>query len=223
MKNRTKSFRKKGETMDLLLDFIIDVLAKRPISDKAGVKVEQIHNKVALVPIPEGILDEDFEEEKSIPNEDGSTPRKEKQMRKANTKHNSIIYIQIPQTEEPVEVPIDVTNKDGNQEQEVQMVMKMVDEDQQGKALAVNGTHIPNLKDQIIYNFNQYAMKTYRENFLETIKDKYPEYFEDNLDFEDILEAANETAEKDIAAFEEANCHKYVQPCLKFELNAKEI
>jgi len=110
------------------------------------------------VPLPEDVINEDFTETVKVPNEDGSTPRKESVKRTANVNHHAILYIKVGQFEEEEEVPIDITSakdkKEGEaaadkegEEKEVktELVTKLVDEDQQGKALSILGNGIPNL------------------------------------------------------------------------------
>jgi len=56
--------------MNILYDYIIDILSKRvPVAD-VTVKVEQIINKIKLVEIPEGIYLEDKVEKVKV-EEDG--------------------------------------------------------------------------------------------------------------------------------------------------------
>lgn len=94
------------------------------------------------------------------------------------------------------EIPIEVTsNKDADgretAEQQTKTVIKLVDEDQQGKVLSVQGRDIPNLSTQLVYSINQYGAKAYREAFLDFLKDNFGEFFEDNHDHEEIMEACN--------------------------------
>ena len=243
MANRTEAHRGLSKQIDTILDFMIEILAKRVPSDKATVKIDAIHSKVKLVPLPEDIINEDFKEEIKIPNEDGSTPRKETVQKKANVSHQAILYIKVGQYEEEEEVTIDVISqspaesekdkKEGEEEKKGDMeddaepkfktVVKMVDEDQQGKALAIIGSGIPNLANQTVYSINQYACKAYREHFLAFIKQTYPEFFDENKDYDDIFNESNKCAEKDIQAFIGKNCQKYEKPCLEFQFNAIDI
>lgn len=45
--------------MDMLLDYVVDILSKRVPIEGVGVKVDQIINKIRLVPVPEDIIEED--------------------------------------------------------------------------------------------------------------------------------------------------------------------
>lgn len=70
----------------------------------------------------------------------------------------------------------------------MQTVCKLVDEDQQGKALSIQGVGIPNLPTQTVFHINQYAGKAFREAFMDFIKDHHKEFFEENSDDLDILD-----------------------------------
>ena len=50
-----------------------------------------------------------------------------------------------------------------------QTVIKMVEQDQKDKALAVKGRDIPGMPGQSILVINRYAARAYREEFLEYI------------------------------------------------------
>lgn len=102
-------------------------------------------------------------------------------------------------------------------------MIKLVDEDQQGKVLSVQCRDLPNLPNQFVWSINQYGAKAYREAFLECLKEHYGEFFDDNKDYEEILEATHEKAENDIKQFIEKHCQKYVQPCLEFQFNAIDL
>lgn len=99
----------------------------------------------------------------------------------------------------------------------------MVDEDQQGRALAVICRNPPGLKDEFVYQINAYAGKAHRENFIEYIHSQYPEFFDDNEDLDLITQAVNATASGDIKKYLEDMCGDYEKPCLEFEINAAEI
>ena len=107
--------------------------------------------------------------------------------------------------------------------EEVKTIVKLVDEDQQGKALAIQGRDIPNINDANIYHNNQYGAKAHREAILNYVKQLYPEFFDDNADFEEIFESSNFEAEKDVQAFVDKNCLTYERPCHEFQFNAVDI
>ena len=141
--------------------------------------------------------------------------------------HSSILYIKVGQYELEEEIPIEITSKkddasksgskqgsadklqedkreddafpnEDEEDENMQTVIRLVDEDQQGKVLSVQGMGIPNLSNQTVWSINQYGAKAYREAFLEQIRESYGEFFEDNKDYDDILESTNKTAESDI-------------------------
>jgi len=71
--------------------------------------------------------------------EDEGVMKEETVERAANVKHNSVVYIKVGQYELEDEIPVEVTSMSGEVREEIQTVSKMVDEDQQGKALSVQG------------------------------------------------------------------------------------
>jgi len=77
----------------------------------------------------------------------------------------------------------------------------LVDEDQQGRALAVVTRNAPSLGNDLVYQINAYAGRAYRENIVEYIHSSYPEFFDDNEDQDLITQAVNATAAGDIAKY----------------------
>lgn len=60
LKNRVSTHhRNLGKSMDMLLDYVVDILSRRVPIEGVGVKVDQIINKIRLVPVPEDIVIED--------------------------------------------------------------------------------------------------------------------------------------------------------------------
>ena len=173
--------------MDMLLDYVVDILSRRVPIEGVGVKVDQIINKIRLVPVPEDIVEQDkvVVTEKTL--EDG-TVQKEEVEHKRNTGEKALVYITIPQVEEEEQINIEVTgeNKD---EPKTKTVKKMVDEDQKDKALAVQGRDIPDLGN--FWVISQYAAKAYREEFLDYISRTFPDFFEENEDQDAITKAVN--------------------------------
>ena len=72
MINRKTNLKTAGKTMDNLLDNFIDIAAKRVPTDNNPVKADQIRDKVRFVPHPEGIVEEDYSEDITTKNEDGT-------------------------------------------------------------------------------------------------------------------------------------------------------
>ena len=78
--------------------------------------------------------------------------------------------MKVQQREEEEEIPDnEATEAAVDGEQKTKIVIKMVDEDQQGRALAVICRNPPGLKDEFVYQINAYAGKAHRENFIEYI------------------------------------------------------
>ena len=81
---------------------------------------------------------------------------------------------------------------EGDEEnQRTQTVIKMVEQDQKDKALAVKGRDIGGMPGQSILVINRYAARAYREEFLEYINRTYPEFFDENDDLESINQSIN--------------------------------
>lgn len=143
----------------------------------------------------------------------------------------AVVYIKVAQHEEEEEVPVTIETaegekkKEGDEEKEVEtkIVKRMVDEDQQGKVLAVQGTEIAGLENKPLFSINQYASKAYRESILEFIISLYPEFFDENNEQDEIMSATDNRAETDVRKYILANCQKYERPCLEFKFNAVEL
>ena len=200
----------RGKNMDNLFDFAVDVLARRVPTENVSVKVGEITSRILLVPMPEGLHHEDYEEVIMHEDDDG-TEREEKLSYKKNTNECGLIVLKVPQYEQQEEIPIEVTKgdetaeaaatpkkeekpaADDKKEEEkaaeeapaTKTVKKMIDEDQKEKALAVRIRDVEQLAEDRCNYFavNEYAGKLVREDFLDFIKKTYPEFFEDNEDY----------------------------------------
>lgn len=96
--------------MDLLYDFVIHVLAHKPIPG-FNFKLDTIIHKVVLVAPPDDIVEEEYVEEieKQV---DGGT-KIDTILHKQNAKHSSVLFIKVGQYELEEEIRIEVTsNKD---------------------------------------------------------------------------------------------------------------
>ena len=103
----------------------------------------------------------------------------------------ALIHIKPEQREieQEEEVVSEITKENGEkgEDRQIQTIIKKIDEDGQGKALAVLGQgFLPCKKGENMFNINHYASKLYRENFLEYIEEKFPEFFDDNKHKEEI-------------------------------------
>jgi len=148
MANKVKGLKNCGKTMDSILDIMIDIATKRVPSDNTQVKPEQIRDKVRFVPYPEGVIEDNYEDE--VPKaggEEGAEPIMEKVKYESNVDFKAMMFLKVPQREQEEEIPIELNSKDGEEPDEgaVQTVIRMVDEDQQGKALAIIGRNPVNM------------------------------------------------------------------------------
>jgi hypothetical protein len=90
----------------------------------------------------------------------------------------------VPQIEETINIPMEVT---GDQSPKMETITKKIDEDQEGKCIAIQNCLIENLKPhpENYYAITEIAGKVYRNDFIDFIKKTYPDFFEDE---EDLLE-----------------------------------
>jgi hypothetical protein len=65
-------------------------------------------------------------------------------------------------------------------------VIVMVDVDQQEKSLTVGTRNVDGLEGKSFFLINKYAQKAFREEFLDYISRLYPNFFEDNDDWDQI-------------------------------------
>lgn len=70
---------------------------------------------------------------------------------------------------------------------------------------------------------NEYAGKLVREDFLDFIKKTYPEFFEDNEDYTQLLASINQAAAEEQSKFISEHCNEYEFPCMVFDVNAADI
>lgn len=101
----------RGKNMDNLFDFAVDVLARRVPTENVNVKVGEITSRIVLLPMPEDLYHEDYEEVIMHENEDG-TEREEKLSYKKNTNECALVVLKVPQYEQQEEIPIEVTKGD---------------------------------------------------------------------------------------------------------------
>ena len=121
-----------------------------------------------------------------------------------NTDEKAVIIIKVPQIEEEEEIKVEVSGSEG---QKTEIIKKMVDEDQKDSAIVIQGRDVQGIRIQEakqFYNINQYAGKAYREDFMNFIAKQFPEFFDDNDDFDKIMAEAHRLADKDIAMFAQA-------------------
>ena len=61
---------------------------------------------------------------------------------------------------------------------------------------------------------NLYAAKIFREDFLNFIAKTYPEFFDENDDYDLLLNGSNEQAQGDVDQFVKDTCGEYEMPCM---------
>lgn len=219
---------KTGKNFDNLLDFTVDILAKRVPVENVNTKIDQIHNKIVLVEMPEGTYNKDTTQKVVTENEDG-TKTEEVIEHKANTGEKALLLLKVPEYEEEVQEPLEIVEgqepeKDENGDLKMKTVKRIVEEDQKEKALAICMRDVQFLAEGAnYYAINEFAGKAIREDFLTFIKSLFPEFFEENTDFEDIKAAMNKAANDDQAAFIKANCTEYEFPCMEFHCSAVDL
>ena len=136
-----------------------------------------------------------------------------------NTDEKAVIIIKVPQIEEEEEIQ-------GEEGEKTEIVKKMVDEDQKDQAIVIQSRDVQGIKiveAKQFFNINIYAGKMYREDFLNFISKQYPEFFDDNNDYDEILLGANEMAQADVDKFVKATCGEYEMPCMDFEVHAPDL
>lgn len=145
-----KSHRDRGKMMDRLYDYLIDILAKKVPTDNVTVKIDQIHHKVKFVTMPDDVVEEDFEQKITEEAKEGEE-QKEPQVihRKKNINDVAVLLLKPGQVQEEEEVKLEIEHEmeegDENNEEaksRTQTVIKMVEQDQKDKALAIKGRDI---------------------------------------------------------------------------------
>lgn len=147
--------------------------------------------------MPDDIVEEDFDQ-KVINKDAEGDEHKESQIihRKKNVNETAVVLLKPGQVQEEEEVKLEIDHGDDGDEQKAptQTVIKTVEQDQNHKALAVQGRDIQGMPGTTILVINKYAGRAYREEFLEYINRTYPEFFDENDDLEGINLAINQRA-----------------------------
>jgi len=110
--HRALSHQGTSKQMDFLLDCCVDILAKKVPTEGVNIKIDQIHNKIKLVPLPKDTFEADWTEERETQVE-GGEPKKETIVHKKNLDFFATMFIRVAQHEEEFEVPVSITKKDG--------------------------------------------------------------------------------------------------------------
>ena len=177
--------------MDMLYEFIVDIMTKRIVIETPNVKVDQIIDKLVLIDIPQGVDYFDWTEE--FEQVEGEEP-KEPIEHKRNTDEKAVILIKVPQIEEEEEVKLEVTDGDGQEKTEI--IRRLVDEDQKESAISLQGRDVAGINKTVdarqFYVMNLFAAKSFREDFLAFVMKTYPEFFDDNNDYDEILSGSHD-------------------------------
>lgn len=107
-----KSHRERGKEMDNLYDKLFDVLAKKVPTDNVTVKIDQIHEKVRLVKMPDDIVEEDYDQKivnKDEPPKEGEEPQVIS--RKKNVNEAAVVIIKPGQVQEEEEVNLEIEHE----------------------------------------------------------------------------------------------------------------
>lgn len=186
----SKAHQECSKQMDMLYEFIVDIMTKRIVIETPNVKVDQIIDKLVLIDIPQGVDYFDWTEE--FEQVEGEEP-KEPIEHKRNTDEKAVILIKVPQIEEEEEVKLEVTDGDGQEKTEI--IRRFVDEDQKESAISLQGRDVAGIKSadaRQFYVMNLFAAKSFREDFLAFVMKTYPEFFDDNNDYDEILSGSHD-------------------------------
>ena len=100
---------------------------------------------------------------------------------------------------------------------------RIIETDQDEKALAI-ANKINLTTPYMVLTINQYAAKAHRHDFIEQIKSKVFDFFNENSKVQKQLqELADEEAEAVEQAYIKANCNEYDLPCLDYLINAPDF
>ena len=143
--NRTRNLRGLGKTMDSIFDNLIDIAARRVPQDGANVKIDHIAHKIRFIFLPDGIIEDTYEETVTSTNEEGELVETVNKI-KSNIAYKAILHLKVQQREEDEEVPdLEATEEAKDGEQKTKIVTRMVDEDQGGRALSIVTRGAPGL------------------------------------------------------------------------------
>lgn len=81
--------------MDTLYDYLVDILAKRVPVEGVNVKVEQIMQKIKLIPVPDDIIIADKVVKEKVVGDDG-VEHEQEVTKKRNTNEHGLILLSVP-------------------------------------------------------------------------------------------------------------------------------
>jgi hypothetical protein len=187
-----------------VLEIIIDILGKRVLVENPTIKLEQVVNKIKLMPLPEGVYPE-REEEKIVEGE-GEEAKETTVVHEPNTNEKALIVLTVPQEEKLVEKLEEENDSQDEEKSDSPLKKVMVDVDQQDKALALKTRDVEGANYWFV---NSYAARRHREAFIEYMNKMFPEFFEDNEDFDAISAHVQKKAVADLQSFVSKKCDEY--------------
>lgn len=168
-KNKVSQFHASaGEQMDTIFNILIDIMSRRVLLDNPTIKLDQVVPKLKLVAVPEDIVLKPFSE--VVKTGEGEEEKEETVHRERNTNEEGMVLLTVPLVEVEEEIDLDdigeIEPDDVNSQGRTKIVKKLVESDQQGKAIAIKGRDV---SGQHMWTANAYAAKVHREEFLDFI------------------------------------------------------
>ena len=176
MNRVSKAHRDADKTMETLLDYCVDILSKKVPVENVNVKLDQIAGKIRLIPLPEGIIMEDYTEKIAVEVE-GEEQTQTKKYAK-NTGEKGLILIRPPTLEGTSAISIEIAGAKDAAADDQPPAKKIMEEDQKDKAFAVSGRDVPNMPRENFWVVNKHAGRAFRQEFLDLIDRQYPEFFD---------------------------------------------
>jgi len=249
MYNDVYMANKGHRAMSLILQVLCQVLCNRLPKGLVNFRTEPLANKIRLVAAPRGVeVAERVVVEKAPVTPENPTGELRTVIEK-NTNERAVVRILVPkrtmtlseiakEREEDTMSP-DRSHKEDDSERPTSPPSKedatsnvnqsrlsrvpserTIELDQEDKALAIaNRINLQN--PYMVLVMNQFAAKAHRVDFIEQLRSKVLEYFQEQpKDFKQLIELANQEAEAVDEAFIKATCDEYNMPCLDFSVHA---
>lgn len=159
-----------------LLNALLDIAAKKlpadlPFSNK---QIDNIIQKIKLMPVPKNIINETVYQEESIPSGDGQPAQViRKILSLRNTTERAIVRVRVPKKrieEEKVELD------EATGEHHTHKIERLVEIDQEDKIHIFPSTIVN--RDYSIYALNQQAPRIFRKDLFSQIKKGFADHFE---------------------------------------------
>ena len=183
------------------MNCIIDILSKKLPSDVNinAQKLEQIVNKIKLIPIPKNLNTEDVVKKIDKLNETGQSVISEEVKSARTSNERAIVRIRIPRKD----------NVETDQDGEL---------DDKSLAVAARYDNVP----YSIFVFNEAVPKAHRREIVNYIKKNYADHFDgkdSQREGDAIFEIADDIAQNLENKFIETHCDDERFPCFDFDLN----